>query len=366
MNAPAELTVVVPTFNECGNVDELIRRLESVLAGVQWEVLFVDDDSPDGTAAHVREVARQNPRVRCIQRLGRRGLSSACIEGMLATAAPFLAVMDGDLQHDEALLPTMLTRLRQEGLDIVVGSRYLEGPSSAGLSPERAAMSRFATTMSRRFIPETLSDPMSGFFMLKREVFEDSVRKLSGIGFKILLDIFASSARPLKFAELPFEFRSRAQGESKLETQVMWDYLMMLADKLVGRYVSVRFLSFIAVGASGVLVHMTALALMVQVLSIEFLWAQSGATLIAMTSNYALNNVMTYRDLQLRGWDWLRGWFSFCVACAIGAFANVGIADYLFSRDSDWAVAGIAGVLVGAVWNYVITRAYTWNLGVRG
>ena len=362
-NEPAELSIIVPVFNERGNVDELLSSLEKNLAGLNWEVIFVDDDSPDDTAAHVRQHGRRNPRVRCIQRLGRRGLSAACIEGMLASSAPYLAVMDGDLQHDESLLPQMLAMLKQDNLDIVVGSRYVAGGSAAGLNADRAAISRLATRLSRRFIPQELRDPMSGFFMLRREVFDDNVRNLSGFGFKILLDIFASAKRELNFVELPFEFRDRRAGQSKLDNQVAWDFFMLLADKLFGRAIPVRFLSFILVGGSGVFVHMAVLTVLIKVVALSFFWSQTAATVVAMTSNYALNNVITYRDLQLRGIDWLRGWLTFSLACSIGAVANIGIAEYLFRMDTSWPVAGIAGVLVGAVWNYVITRAYTWKVG---
>jgi len=366
MNEPAELAIIVPVFNERGNVDELLNNLENSLTRANWEVIFVDDDSPDGTADHIRNICRRNPRVRCIQRLGRRGLSAACIEGMLASSAPFLAVIDGDLQHDERLLPQMLAKLQQENLDIVVGSRYVAGGSAGGLSSDRATISRLATWLSRRFIPEDLHDPMSGFFMLQREVFDENVRNLSGFGFKLLLDIFASAKREFNFVELPFDFRHRRAGESKLDNQVAWDFLMLLADKLFGRFAPVRFMSFMLVGGTGVFVHMAVLTVLIKISALPFFWSQTAATAVAMTSNFALNNVITYRDLQLRGIEWIRGWITFSLACSIGAIANIGIADYLFKMDTSWPVAGLAGVLIGAVWNYVITRTYTWKVRAPG
>lgn len=365
MQTGPELAVVVPTFNEAANVGQLVALLGRALAGIEWELIVVDDDSPDGTAGLMRELARENPRLRCLQRLGRRGLSSACIEGMLATAAPYIAVMDGDLQHDERLLPRMLELLRKEALDIVVGSRYVSGGGSAGLDETRAGMSRFATRLSRPLIPDGLQDPMSGFFMLRREVFEATVRRLSGIGFKILLDIFASAPQPLRFRELPYEFRSRGAGESKLDSQAMWDYGMLLLDKLVGRWVPARFVSFLLVGSVGVLVHMSVLAVLLNLAGQSFLFSQATATIVAMTSNFVLNNLITYRDLRLRGWALLRGWLSFVLACSIGAVANVGVANYLFEQRTGWALAGLAGILVGAVWNYVVTLVYTWRGAAR-
>lgn len=356
-----ELSVIVPTFNERGNVLELVQRLGQCLAGHRWEVIFVDDDSPDGTAQFVREIGQRDNRVRCIQRIGRRGLSSACIEGMLASSAPYLAVIDGDLQHDEKLLPHMLERLKQDQTDIVIGTRYAPGGGLGDWDEARAAISHFATRLSRLVLKADLSDPMSGFFMIHRQAMEHSVRKLSGIGFKILVDLFVSSPRPLKFAEFPYEFRTRKAGESKLDTQAAWDYVMLLIDKLIGHIVPVRFVAFSMVGGSGILVHLAVLAVLLNQFGLGFVTSQSIATFVAMTSNFALNNILTYRDMQLRGWHWLRGWVSFTLACSVGALANVGIASYLFTMDTKWVLAALGGILVGTVWNYAVTMVYTWR-----
>lgn len=359
--AHVELSIVVPTFNEKENVEAVVRRLHACLGDSRWEVIFVDDDSPDGTSGAVRELARYNGRVRCIQRIGRRGLASACIEGMLASAAPYLALMDGDLQHDERLLPEMLRILRRGEIDVVVGSRYVTGGGVDGLDSGRASLSRAGTRLSRLVVPSELHDPLSGFFMIRRDVLDGAVRRLTGVGFKVLLDLFASAPRPLRFEELPYVFRVRRVGTSKLDAQAGWQYVMLLIDKLIGRYVPVRFVSFVLVGGTGVVVHLLALALFHRGIALSFVVAQALATVIAMTSNFALNNVFTYADLRLRGWRWLRGWLSFAVACSIGAFANVGVATYLFATNATWLLAGFAGIAVGAVWNYAITMVYTWR-----
>jgi len=357
-----ELSIIIPTFNERDNVSELVRRLDECLSDIDWEVIFVDDDSPDGTAQAVRTLAQQHSRVRCLQRLGRRGLTTACVEGMLASSAPYLAVMDGDLQHDEQLLPEMLAQLKNDELDLVIGSRYADGGDTAGLSEDRLQKSLLAIRLSRKFVPAELKDPMSGFFVLRRTVLDQTARRLSGIGFKILLDIFASSPTPLRFRELPYHFRERRTGQSKLDNQVVWDYLMLLLDKLIGHLLPVRFVAFLLVGSTGVAVHMAALGLLLQGLKLTFVVAQAAATLIAMTSNYALNNILTYHDRRLHGLAWWRGWLSFSIVCSIGAMANVGVASYLFSQNTMWALAGLAGVLIGVVWNYVVTREYTWKV----
>jgi dolichol-phosphate mannosyltransferase len=359
--AGPELSVIVPTFNEYQNVDELIARIGDALGPSGWEVIFVDDDSPDGTARLVRDISRRDGRVRCVQRVGRRGLSSACIEGMLASSAPYLAVIDGDLQHDEALLPRMLEIMRRGDTDVVVGTRYSGDGGVGNWDESRVAISAFASRLSRFVLKSNLSDPMSGFFMLRRDWMETALRRLSGIGFKILVDLFASAPRPPRFAELPYQFRTRKLGESKLDTVAVWDYLMLLLDKTVGHLVPVRFVSFGIVGSIGVVVHFAVLATLFNLFDLGFDVSQAAATLTAMTGNFALNNMLTYRDMRLTGWRWLKGWASFLVACSVGALANVGVASYLFERDTRWVFAGLAGILVGMVWNYVVTMLYTWK-----
>jgi dolichol-phosphate mannosyltransferase len=356
-----ELSIIVPTFNERENIAELIGRLASCLGKRPWEVIFVDDDSPDGTAEVVREHAAADSRVRCLTRIGRRGLSSACIEGMLATTAPYLAVIDADLQHDESLLPQMLDILKQGDTDIVVGSRYAAGGDISGWDARRARMSRVAMRLSRVLVPAELTDPMSGFFMMHRAVLDGSAHRLSAIGFKILTDVFASFPRPLRFKELPYRFRTRRAGESKLDSVTAWDYLMLLLDKLVGRWIPVRFLAFSIVGATGVAVHFAVLTLVFQGLHHGFVQGQAIATFCAMTFNYAVNNVLTYRDRRLVGLRWLRGWVSFVLACSIGGIANLGVASTLYGFGRGWFPAALAGILVGAVWNYAVTRMLTWG-----
>ena len=357
----AKLSIIVPTYNEGGNVNELIKRLDKSLGGISWEVIFVDDNSPDGTANLARKIARTDSRVRCIQRIGRRGLSSACIEGMLASSADYLSVIDGDLQHDERLLPKMFSILQDGDTDIVIGSRYIAMGGIADWDQTRASISQFSTRMSQLVVRANISDPMSGFFMISREVFAESVYKLSGIGFKILLDLFASSPRPLRFKELPYQFRNRHAGESKLDSQAAWDYGMLILDKLIGRIIPLRFIAFGLVGSLGVFVDMLTLFLLYKILEIKFVPSQSIATLVAMSYNFTLNNALTYRDMRLRGWLWLRGWCTFCIACSIGAFANIGIATYLSQKGSQWLLSGFAGIIVGAVWNFAVTKVFTWK-----
>jgi dolichol-phosphate mannosyltransferase len=362
-----ELSVIVPTYNEAENVPLLIGKLSDVLAGIRWEVIFVDDDSRDGTAGVVRKLAQSAPgslsgSVRVLQRIGRRGLSSACVEGALASSAPFIAVMDGDLQHDERLLPRMLEALRKDGNEIAVGSRFVPGGDVGEFAANRIKISKMGARLARLVVKQDLSDPMSGFFMLRRDVFERVVRRLSAKGFKILLDIFASAPQPLKVVELPFTFGSRIKGESKLDTMVAWEYAMLLLDKMLGSYVPVRFLMYLGVGTFGLAVHFIVLWFTYKSRALPFAEAQSIATGIAMIFNYWLNNQITYRDQRLKGIRFVYGFFSFAVICSIGALSNIGVASYLFAENQSWWLAGIIGVVLGTVWNYAMTSVFTWRV----
>jgi len=354
-----ELSVIVPTFNERDNVVPLVERLQSALARLAWEVIFVDDDSPDGTADEIRAVAQDDRRVRCIQRVGRRGLSSAVLEGMLATSAPYLAVLDGDLQHDETLIPRMLDRLKQESLDIVIGSRYMPGGATGDWSPRRAALSRLATRFARLVVSSELTDPMSGFFVITRSSFNRAVHRTSGQGFKILIDLLASSPTPLRFAEIPYTFRERQRGMTKLETPVVWQYVMLLVEKLTGRWLPVRFVLFAAVGACGLVVHLATLRLMLT--GFGFSFSQVAATVMSMVSNFSINNALTYRDRRLRGPSFLTGLLTFCAICSIGAVANVRLATEIFERHYEWWLSGLAGAAASVVWNYTVTSLFTWS-----
>ena len=363
---PTELAVVIPTFKELGNVEEMLRRLDTVLKGISWEVIFVDDDSPDGTAARLHEIARSDSRVRCLRRVGRRGLSSACVEGMLATGAPCIAVMDADLQHDETLLPKMLAELQKtdgEACDLVVGTRYMEGGGTEGWDSSRQKISTLATTLSQRLLGLKLNDPMSGFFMIKRTAFEVAVYGLSSIGFKILVDLVVSSPTPLRVKELPYQFRNRHAGESKLDNRVAWDYLMLLADKTIGRWVPSRLVSFAAIGSFGVLVHLAVLRMALSWPGNSFVAAQTIAVMVARVGNFFLNNALTYRDQQLSGFGLLGGLLKFMAACSVGAVANVGVASYIHGTDgstASWLVSALAGIVVGTVWNYGATAWLVW------
>lgn len=356
-----DLSVIVPAFNEVGNVALMVKAIDAALVGIRWEVIFVDDNSPDGTAARVRQLAQTDSRVRVVHRYGRRGLSSACVEGILASAAPVVAVMDCDLQHDESLLPQMLRSIETGQVDLVVGSRYVAGGSLGEWTRGRANASKLATRMATMLTRTPINDPMSGFFMISREAFERSLPRLSSVGFKILLDIAASAPAPLRIMELPYTFRSRQHGESKLDALVLWEYIQLIIDKALGAYIPARFISFALVGLVGLAVHFLVLILLFVSINQNFWISQTVATAVAITCNFFLNNLLTYRDQRLRGPALLRGWITFNLVCATGAAANVGVADWLFEHRYFWVASAVAGVLVSVVWNYTMSSLFTWR-----
>ncbi len=357
----AVLSVVVPTFNEAQNVAELATRLESALAGIQWEAIIVDDNSPDGTSAVAKGVAAKNPRIRCLRRLGRRGLAGACLEGILSSSAPYVAVIDGDLQHDEQLLPRMLTRLTSGEADLVVGSRYTAGTVGSGFDSARSAYSHTATGLAQKLLGISLSDPMSGFFMVRRDCVEQVADRLSPIGFKILLDLVLTTQGHLRIVEEPYTFRERHAGESKFDLRIGLEFIGLLLAKLTGGLLDTRFLLFALVGATGLAVNMAALKIGLTSFDLPFSIAQSVATFVALLSNFLLNNATTYRDRRLRGISLVTGFLGFCAIGAAGAVSNVGLATWLYSEHSVWWVAGAAGSVMGALWNYLMSSQFIWR-----
>ena len=354
----AELSVIVPTYKERGNVAELVRRLDAALAGIAWEAIYVDDNSPDGTADAVKAIAATDPRIRCLKRVGRRGLAGACIEGMLSSAAPFVAVIDADLQHDEKVLPAMLARLKAGEADLIAGTRYVEGGSAASFSEARSFLSRLATRMTRRLVGTDLSDPMSGFFMMRRDRFDAIAPRLSPQGFKILLDI-AGNGR-LRIAEQPYVFGERFAGESKFNAQIGLEFLGLLVGKATGDVIDPRFAFFAMVGSIGLVVHLAVLWASLS-LAVDFHAAQIAATLVAMTSNFLLNNEITYRDRRLKRTGALKGFVLFCLFASVGAFANIDLAEWIYSGASVWWVAGAAGAVMSALWNYAMSTLFVWR-----
>jgi dolichol-phosphate mannosyltransferase len=356
-----ELAVVIPTFHERENIAPLLAGLRQALGNVSHEIIFVDDGSTDGTPELIAGIARTDHTVRLIRRHGRRGLSSAVTEGALSTAAPIVAVIDADGQHDESLLPELVAAVASGAADVAVGTRYATGGSAGAFNRSRSFISQAATKAAAIVTGTRLSDPMSGFFAIRHSSLLAAVPRLSGKGFKILLDLLASTQEPLRVVELPYRFRMRKAGSSKLDSAVALQFFVMLIDKRIGRVLPIRLLMFLSVGALGLAVHLTVLDVLLKDVGAGFQSAQTGAVVTAMTFNFFLNNAFTYRDQRLRGASILRGLATFYLICGLGALANIGIADLVYSSERRWWLAGVAGAAIGALWNYVASSMFTWK-----
>ncbi|MEO0786454.1 MAG: glycosyltransferase family 2 protein [Pseudomonadota bacterium] len=367
LDVDTKLTVVVPTFNESKNVGEMVRRLDETLANIPWEIIFVDDASPDGTADVVRSMAREDRRVRLISRHNRRGLASAVVEGALAASADVVAVMDGDLQHDESVLPGMYYKVRDGEADVVSASRFLTEDGADGLSSQtRVAISNNGIKLSNWVFNLDMTDPLTGFFVVRRDVVRRALPDLSELGFKVLMDIIISAQPRPKVAEVPFKFRERQHGESKLDNRVMYEFFLFFIEKKISSILPLpaRFLSFAFINSIGIFVHLAVLFPMMMILGEgSFINAQIVATLVAMGFNYTVNNMVTYSDRKLKGGKFYAGFFIFAALCSVGILGNVGVANVLH-RDYPTLsvfVPAIAGALITVVWNYVATAAFVWG-----
>jgi dolichol-phosphate mannosyltransferase len=376
MEKTLELAIVLPTLNERKNLRRLVERLDNALQGIAWEAIIVDDNSRDGTSDEARAISLEDPRIRCIQRIGRRGLASAAIEGMCSTAAPVVAVMDADHQHDPKLLPGMLAAINSGDYDLAYASRFAEGASTEAWGrPDRVKASGFANKIARKVTGVDLSDPMSGYFMLPTAILRCDADRLSGVGFKILLDILATVDTPLRVKEFPLDFAARAEGESKLDRTVVFEFLIGLYDKWLGRIIPTRFALFGTVGAMGVVVQFAMLWLMLSVVLGErfvyghwssdettFNIANTIAALVAMTFNFVLNNELTYADKRLRGvGPLLRGWLNFAVTCSLGLLTNIGATAALKRMHINDVIAVLVGIVLAAVWNFALSSKFVWG-----
>ena len=360
------LSIIIPTYNEAENIKPFILAIKKALAGYKnYEIIFVDDNSLDKTYDVVKKLSKTYKNVRCLRRIRRRGLASAVIEGSLSSSADLLLVMDADLQHDEKKIPKMLEIQKKYNLDVVIGSRFLNKSYSLGLSKNRNYISKFANLLATKISGISLTDPMSGFFLIKRNIIEEQAPHLTGLGFKILLDILSATKNKLKYREIGFNFKKRMYGESKLGTLVIWEYMLLLWETKFGRFIPARFISFCIIGGTGVINHIFILYILKN-LNLKFIVAQSIATFSAMTGNFFLNNILTYRDRQKKGIQALKALMIFYVTCGLGAIANVGIANSLYLGEVNnvsltWYISGIVGALVGAIWNFLMSSLITWR-----
>ena len=361
------LSLILPTFNEAENLPVLLPKLEEVLKNIPHEIIIVDDDSPDGTSRIAKELAEHISDLHVIRRIGRRGLSSAVVEGFLAAKGDVLAVMDADGQHDLTLIPKLYDAVHGGG-NVAIGSRYVEGGSVGKWDERRYMLSRIATGMAVRLCKVEVRDPMSGFFALDRRTFEATLPRLNPKGFKILLDFLVHVPKGTTAKEIPFTFGTRLHGESKLSRRVQIEFLEYLYDVTFGKYIPLTFVKYCIVGTLGIVVHVSMYELLSSIfrdasgLSLYgFSLSVIGAIETAIIFNFLLNNVWTFAHIKLKGFKMLQGFITFNLACAVGALANYATSAFLFSQGITDLLAVILGAFVGVFWNYTINRLMTWR-----
>ncbi len=364
---PSVLSLILPTYNESESLPVLLPKLAAALKGLEFEVIVVDDDSPDRTWEVAQKLSAGMPQLRVIRRVGRRGLSSAVIEGFLSARGSVLAVADADGQHDLGILPKLDAAVREKG-GVAIGSRYAEGGSVGEWDERRHALSRAGTRMAIALCKVEVKDPMSGFFAIDRSLFERTFPRLNPKGFKILLDVLIHIPADTPVSEVPFTFGVRERGESKLSRRVQIEFLEYLYDATVGRYVPLTFLKYAMVGALGVVVHLAAYVVVsrfvlhqADVDVLGFPLALVAGMEAAIVFNFLLNNSWTFSSAKLRGWRAVAGFLRFNLACAVGAFANYAVTLHLRGQGSPELLSVAVGAFLGMIWNYTMSRMVTWR-----
>ena len=356
------LTVVLPAYNERENVDYLVEAIHKAdVDGQIKRIIYVDDDSPDLTSEHIK--TSQYPiDVLCIHRIGRQGLSSAVVEGILLADTQYVAVMDADGQHTPDDLMQMLKVAVEEGDQLVIGSRFKNQAIVETHVGLRSLLSKVGNRLANHVLRRQLSDPLTGFFLIERNLFTEVSHQVRGAGFKILVDvIYNLRDKNIKIAETQIQFQQRLHGESKLDSGVMIEFVDQMIGLFIGKIYPEKFIGFLMVGVFGMCVHFTVLYLTLFIFALSFTAAQTAATLIAMVANYILNNLLTFRRNRLKGFEWVKGLFYFILVCSLGAIANVGVAGYIFKLDNIWWLSGLAGIIVGTVFNFTLSKYFVWK-----
>ncbi len=357
--AGPKVSIIIPTRNERENLPILIERLQEVMENLLYEIVIVDDDSEDGTWQVAEEFSRSYGNIRVIRRINRKGLSSAIIEGFLLGKGEYVVVIDADLQHDHRLVGAMLDEMGD--CDVVIGSRYMNQKSVPGWDSWRSRLSRTGTVMAKKLLKKEISDPMSGFFMIRRKIIGELAPQLFEQGYKILFDILIK--RPdLKVKELPYEFKARLHGTSKLTAAVIFDFADLMISRAIPSRFNFQFIRYGMVGASGVVLHLFVLYLLYVVIGLRYPVSLVFAIETAMVSNYMLNNQWTFKEHRFLGMQWWKGLVTFNLACMLGSVFNLAIGWYLVEKGIFWFYASVLGIWVGMSWNYLSNRLFTWGV----
>ncbi len=359
------LSIVLPTYNERENIIPLLGQLLTCTNDYELEILVVDDDSTDGTTQLVKDLSSRDRRIRLIHRVGRSGLASAIKEGLMVATGDFIAVMDSDGQHEPKAVINALNKLRKDNFNLVVGSRFLKGSEIRGLSYRRTGGSTLANSFARFSLPEVyshLTDYMSGCFVIDLNSCDSLVRKVDVNGFKFLYELLSVSGGKISAGEVPLTFQPREYGISKLDMAILWDFMISLIHTFTFRFLPRRAISFALVGAFGVLVQLISTNIIMNVMNYKFEVALPFSVVIAATSNYLINNALTFRAHRLKSLGLLKGLLKFLLVASLPVLANVGLATTFYSVVvSNAVLAQMSGILVVFVWNYAASSRFVWN-----
>jgi dolichol-phosphate mannosyltransferase len=363
---PVELSLVIPTYNERENIASLVRSIHQLLtdSGCSFEIIIVDDDSPDKTWELVQTLTAKYPGLRLIRRIKEKGLAKAVTRGWQEARGEILAVMDGDLQHPPETLLTLIEALRKDGIEIAVASRHVQGGGVSDWNVFRRLISWSATLTATWILPGTLAtvrDPMSGFFALRRSVIDGI--PLNPTGYKILLEVL-SRGTYASVEEVPYTFVERKQGGSKFGLRQALEFLGHLARLSWTTGELTRLLQYLTVGLSGVLVNMGTLF----VLTFQG-WSYISAGILAVESsiltNFLLNEIWTFADFSRRSASLgarLQRLFKYNLVCVGGAIINLALLWLMTEHVGIYfMLSNGIGIIAATLWNYGMNANVTWE-----
>lgn len=354
------ISIIIPTYNERDNIIPLVERIDHALSNCEHEIVFVDDDSSDGTADIAASLAPKYP-VKVIVRKNKRGLASAVVDGISHANGQIIAVMDADLQHPPEVIPDLFQAVNGDA-DIAIASRYVDGGGCQGWSLSRKILSKGAAVLAHLLLPRTrqFKDPLAGFFMFDRKVIADA--QLQPTGYKILLEILLEGEFQ-KTAEVPYTFRVRSSGESKLNAQQQIDYLKHVYSLMKRKGELRRFVIFCLVGLSGVLVNMSLLWSLTEFVGFPYLVSAAFGIESSIISNFILNDHFTFPDRRSHtAKSFLRRLVKFNLVSLAGLALNMTVLWLLTEVFGlYYLLSNLCGIVVATLWNYLVNSWWTWK-----
>ena len=357
-------SIVLPTYNEANNIKIIINELIKLLEkNYVYEIIVIDDNSPDHTWRIVEEEYINYQNIFCFRRIKKRGLSSAIVDGFMLSKFNNMIVLDSDLQHDLKIIPNIIDKL-SNNFDLVIGSRYINNDSMKDWNFFRRLLSQFATKISNFIQDSITTDPMSGFFGIKKKLFLEVVNQLDIKGYKILLDIVAvlKNKKNFKNIDIPYKFKERIYGESKLTGEILIESLDLIYSKLFGSILPVNFIKFITVGSFGALIHFSILFFLYKFLDYSYSFALICSIEFSIIFNYFLNNIWTFRFVKLFGKQNLIGLIKFNLFSGIGGIIAYLVSQNLYNLDFNWVISSLLGAIVASLWNYNLNKIMTWRV----